>query len=131
MSKLISQSLDKLRSHLGSLTWHPTLRVAKSSILFILSQIQIGTLLLVDESDKTNYVFGQKDVEAVDDMTRGAWPRNRIDNAPLVKIVIKSAEFWMRLFLFADMGFAEAYMLKDFECQDLTSFFQVRPSFKI
>lgn len=131
MSQLLSQSLDKLRSHLGSLTWNPTLRVVKSSILSILSHIQIGTLLLVDESDQTNYVFGQKDIEAVDKMIRGAWPRNRIDNAPLVRIVIKSAEFWMRLFFFADMGFAEAYMFKDFECQDLTSFIQVKPSFKI
>lgn len=131
MSKLLSQSLDGLRSHLGSLTWNPTLRVAKSSVLSILSQIQIGTLLLVDESDHTNNVFGQKDVEAVDNISRVAWSRSRINNAPLAKIVIKSAEFWMRLFLFADMGFAEAYMLKDFECQDLTSFFQVKSLLKI
>jgi cyclopropane-fatty-acyl-phospholipid synthase len=122
MSKLLSQSLDGLRSNLGSLTWNPTLRVAKSSILSILSQIQIGTLLLVDESDQTNYVFGQKDVKALETIARS---RNRIDNVPLAKIVVKHAEFWMRLFLFADMGFAEAYMLKNFECQDLTSFFQV------
>lgn len=125
MSTLLSQSLDGLRSHLGSLTWNPTLRVAKSSVLSILSQIQIGTLLLVDESDHTNHVFGQKDVEMADDTAGRAWPQSRIDNTPFAKIVIKSAEFWMRLFLFADMGFAEAYMLKNFECQDLTSFFQL------
>lgn len=126
MSKLLNQSLDGLRSHLGSLTWTPTLRVAKSSVLSILSQIQVGTLLLIDESDHTNYVFGQKDIEAPDSKARSAWPRSRIDDVPRAKVVIKSAEFWMRLFLFADMGFAEAYMLKDFECQDLTSFFQVK-----
>ena len=44
---------------------------------------------------------------------------------PRVEIVVKNEAFWVRLFLFADMGFAEAYMLGDFECEDLTSFFQV------
>lgn len=117
--------MDRLRSNLGSLTWTPTLRVAKSTILSVLSQIQIGTLQLVDESDQTNYVFGQRAAEASENTAMGARSQHRINNVPLVKLVIKKAEFWMRLFLFADMGFAEAYMLRDFECQDLTSFFQV------
>lgn len=117
--------MDRLRSNLWGLTWNPTLRVAKSSILSVLSQIQLGTLLLVDESDQTSYVFGQRDTPTSEITAMRARPRNRIDNVPPVEIVIKKAEFWMRLFLFADMGFAEAYMLKDFECQDLTSFFQV------
>ncbi|KAK6447864.1 cyclopropane-fatty-acyl-phospholipid synthase [Trichoderma asperellum] len=117
--------MDRLRSNLGSLTWTPTLRVAKSTILSVLSQIQIGTLQLVDESDQTNYVFGQRAAEASENTAMGARSQHRINNVPLVKLVIKKAEFWMRLFLFADMGFAEAYMLRDFECQDLTSFFQL------
>ncbi|KAJ6440213.1 L-aminoadipate-semialdehyde dehydrogenase [Purpureocillium lavendulum] len=32
---------------------------------------------------------------------------------------------WLRLFLFADIGFAEAYMLGDVECNDLTAFFRM------
>jgi cyclopropane-fatty-acyl-phospholipid synthase len=35
------------------------------------------------------------------------------------------------LFLFADMGFAESYMLGEFECSDLTSFFEVNIAFRI
>jgi cyclopropane-fatty-acyl-phospholipid synthase len=42
-----------------------------------------------------------------------------------VELVVKKEAFWVRLFLFADMGFAEAYMLGEVECEDLTSFFQV------
>ncbi|KAL7927347.1 Mycolic acid cyclopropane synthetase domain-containing protein [Trichoderma austrokoningii] len=125
MLKLLSQSIDGLRSNLGSLTWNPTLKIAKSSILSIFSQIQLGSLLLVDESDQTNYVFGQKAIEAPGNTVQCAQSRNRINKAPRAKVVVRNAEFWMRLFLFADMGFAEAYMLKDFECQDLTSFFQL------
>ena len=42
-----------------------------------------------------------------------------------VELVVKKEAFWVRLFLFADMGFAESYMLGDFECSDLTGFFEV------
>jgi cyclopropane-fatty-acyl-phospholipid synthase len=42
-----------------------------------------------------------------------------------VELVIKREAFWVRLLLFADMGFAESYMLGDFECSDLTGFFEV------
>ena len=45
-----------------------------------------------------------------------------------VELVVKKETFWVRLFLFADMGFAEAFMLGEVECADLTSFFQVSSS---
>ncbi|KAM0255187.1 hypothetical protein ACHAQJ_006030 [Trichoderma viride] len=113
--------MDTLRS----LTWNPTLRVAKSSILSVFSRIETGTLLLVDEPNQTRHEFGQKCPERRESVTANAQLQRRVDNVPQAKLVIKKAEFWMRLFLFGDMGFAEAYMLKDFECQDLTSFFQL------
>jgi cyclopropane-fatty-acyl-phospholipid synthase len=117
--------MDTFRSNLGSLTWGPTLSVAKSFILSVLSRIEIGTLLLVDEPGQTTHVFGQKSARELETVAANAQPRRRGDNIPQATVVIKKGEFWMRLFLFADMGFAEAYMLKDFECQDLASFFQV------
>ena len=73
------------------------------------------------------HVFGEKlSKQPGDQITESGLPR-RADTVPRVEIVVKNESFWMRLLLFADMGFAEAYMLGDFECQDLTSFFQVCP----
>lgn len=38
--------------------------------------------------------------------------------------VIKDV-FWLRLFAMADLGFAEAYMYSEVECDDLVSLFKV------
>lgn len=35
--------------------------------------------------------------------------------------------FWIRLCLMSDLGFAEAYMYGDAECNDLSTLFKVRP----
>lgn len=121
----VSKGAELVREAVGGVTWKPALAVAKPTILAALSKIEKGTLLLVDEPAETRHVFGQKlsgKLEGVDmdePVVRSA------TTVPRVEIVVKNDAFWMRLFLFADMGFAEAYMLGDFTCEDLTSFFQV------
>ena len=41
-------------------------------------------------------------------------------------IRVKSDTFWIRLCLMGDLGFAEAYMYGEVECDDLVSLFKVR-----
>ncbi|PHH83563.1 hypothetical protein CDD82_7124 [Ophiocordyceps australis] len=112
-----------LRTLVGGWTWTPALALAKPSILSVFSRINSGTLLLVDEPGQTRHVFGQKLSGELPDST-ALHPRCA-STVPRVEVVVKNDAFWMRLFLFADMGFAEAFMLGDFECHDLTSFFQL------
>ncbi|KAJ4174546.1 hypothetical protein NW754_004964 [Fusarium falciforme] len=107
------------------LTWGPALALAKPAIQSVLSRIETGTLLLVDEPAETRYVYGQKLSGKLGSQPDDTGLPRRADTVPRVEIVVKDDAFWMRLFLFADMGFAEAYMLGDFECKDLTSFFQL------
>ena len=127
LSRSLSNGAETLRGTLGGWTWAPALAVAKPAVLALLSRVETGTLLLVDEPGETRHVFGQKlSRESGDVGTSSGLPR-RATSVPRVEIVVKSDAFWMRLFLFADMGFAEAYMLGDFQCEDLTSFFRVRP----
>jgi hypothetical protein len=121
-----TRGVDVARGTLGSLTWGPALTVAKPAILSVFSKIEIGTLLLVDEPSGTRMVYGQKlNSKLPNGLTIGDHPVRRADTIPRVEIVVKNEAFWMRLFLFADMGFAESYMLGEFECADLTAFFQV------
>lgn len=118
---------ELVRGAVGSLTWGPALSVAKPAIFSVFSKIERGTLLLVDEPAESRHVFGQKlGAKYNENLTNGDHhvPR-RADAVPRVELVVKSDAFWMRLFLFADMGFAEAYMLGEIECKDLTAFFQV------
>lgn len=113
------------RNTLGSLTWGPALAIAKPAILSVFSKIEVGTLLLVDEPAGTRLVYGQKLGSKAADLTNGDHAVRRANTIPRVEIVVKNEAFWMRLFLFADMGFAESYMLGEFECADLTAFFQL------
>ncbi|KAF4828693.1 Tuberculostearic acid methyltransferase UfaA1 [Colletotrichum tropicale] len=123
----LSRGTELVRGAVGSLTWGPALSVAKPAIFSVFSKIERGTLLLVDEPAESRHVFGQKlGAKYNENLTNGDHhvPR-RADAVPRVELVVKSDAFWMRLFLFADMGFAEAYMLGEIECKDLTAFFQL------
>ncbi|RDA85124.1 hypothetical protein CP532_1553 [Ophiocordyceps camponoti-leonardi (nom. inval.)] len=120
----VSRSAEVLRSTLGGWTWGPALAIAKPAILSVLARIQSGTLVLIDEpAGHQRHVFGQKLSEHTNGVT--APFTSATNTPPRAEVVVKNDAFWMRLFLFADMGFAEAYMLGDFHCQDLTSFFQL------
>ncbi|RDA92174.1 hypothetical protein CP533_5580 [Ophiocordyceps camponoti-saundersi (nom. inval.)] len=119
----VSRGAEVLRSTLGGWTWGPALAIARPAILSVLARIQSGTLVLVDEPANKRHVFGQKLSEHTNGVT--ASNSSAISAPPRAEVVVKNDAFWMRLFLFADMGFAEAYMLGDFHCHDLTSFFQL------
>ena len=123
----LSRGTELLRGALGGLTWGPAMAIAKPAILSVFSQIEVGTLLLVDEPAGTRRLYGQTlgGADKLDQLPLAANPVRKATSVPRVEIVIKKEAFWMRLFLFADMGFAEAYMLGEVECADLTAFFQV------
>ncbi|CAJ2512242.1 Uu.00g052570.m01.CDS01 [Anthostomella pinea] len=125
VARPLTRGADVVRGALGSLTWEPALAVAKPMILSIFSKIEVGTLLLVDEPAGTRLVYGQRLNSKVIEQTNGDYPMRRADTIPRVEVVVKNEAFWMRLFLFADMGFAESYMLGEFECADLTAFFHI------
>ncbi|TLD24172.1 hypothetical protein PspLS_06773 [Pyricularia sp. CBS 133598] len=128
----VARGTEALRESLGSLTWGPAMALARPAVEAVFSQIEIGTLLLVDEPGGRRIVYGQKlpdrstgtkmDEEPLPTRPSGVRKATAI---PRVELVVKRDAFWMRLFLFADMGLAEAYMLGDVECADLTSFFQL------
>lgn len=75
-----------------------------------LSRITTGHLrVLTAESD---YHFGEDPEHA----TRKA------------EIRVKSSTFWLRLGTMGDLGFSEAFMYGEAECDDLVSLFQVSPN---
>ncbi|PKS05867.1 hypothetical protein jhhlp_007696 [Lomentospora prolificans] len=117
----LSKGADTVRGAVGGLTWGPALSVAKPTILSVFSRIEFGTLILVDELSGARHVFGQKLEPKTGTETKSARP----NTIPRVLVTVRSDAFWMRAFLFADMGFAEAYMLGEVECADLTAFFQL------
>lgn len=114
-------ALGSLKETLLSWAWPPAVNLARRAVLSIFSNVETGSLLIKDEASGTKHFFGQS---FLCEDGSGAEVKSAYA-VPSVEILIKRETFWLRLFLFADIGFAESYMLGDFECNDLTSFFRV------
>jgi cyclopropane-fatty-acyl-phospholipid synthase len=121
----IAHGSDILRSTLGSISFGPALTISKLAVTSMLSKIELGTLILKDEATGETTVFGQRLAKEHKTMTNGVGGHKKAGRIQKVELVVRKETFWVRLFLFADMGFAEAYMLGEVECADLTGFFQV------
>ncbi|PWW76522.1 cyclopropane-fatty-acyl-phospholipid synthase [Tuber magnatum] len=92
----------------GSIAWEPLVRVCMRAVLTLLGGIEDGRLV-VTFMDGRREVFG------------GGGGRG----GPQVELTVLKEMFWVRLFLFADLGFSEAYMLREVDCSDLVDFFQI------
>jgi cyclopropane-fatty-acyl-phospholipid synthase len=130
MASYLTQPLtrggDLIRNTLGSVSWGPALSVSKAAVTSLFSRIENGTLIVIDETTGRTSGYGQKIAKEHSKMTNGVnGTSNKRNGAGKVELVVRKETFWVRLFLFADMGFAESYMLGEVECADLTGFFQV------
>ncbi|KAF2631261.1 CMAS-domain-containing protein [Macroventuria anomochaeta] len=96
-------------STLTSQAWQPLVSTCKNSTLSQLQKIQIGRLVLFQGNEsKAKNVFGA-DKEGV----------------PVAYLHVHDDKFWVRLALFADMGFAEGHMLGEVSSPDLTKFIEL------
>ncbi|KAL2145662.1 hypothetical protein VTI28DRAFT_6537 [Corynascus sepedonium] len=114
LSHTLSGVTASLRDKLISLASGPANAIARPAVLGMLSSIEIGTLILVDEHYHERHVFGQP-LESLD-------PRR---GDLTVTLTITAPRFYTGLLLFADMGFAQSYLLHDATCSDLTAFFRL------
>ncbi|KAL2266876.1 hypothetical protein VTJ83DRAFT_4153 [Remersonia thermophila] len=84
--------------------------IAKPAILSLLEAIEIGSLTLVDKSQGDHHVFGDQPDPDAD---------------PAATLEVYSPLFYLRVFLLADMGFAQSYLRGEMTCSDLTAFFRL------
>ena len=76
-----------MRSYLGSFTWGPFVKLSRSTVLGLLSRIEVGQLVLRD-SDGAVTMCGQSGIEAA---------------SPHTELRVLKEAFWVRVMLFADM----------------------------
>ncbi|KAI9679289.1 MAG: hypothetical protein M1817_005309 [Caeruleum heppii] len=96
----------------GSITWSPLVRFCRTAICTLLARIEHGQITIIDV-DGTVLRFGEIGASA-----SGV-------SKKVVELRVRKETFWVRLALFADMGFAEAFMLGEVECDNLVPFFQI------
>jgi cyclopropane-fatty-acyl-phospholipid synthase len=122
----IAQGTSALRSAIGSVSLGPALSVSKAAVTSMFQRIENGTLVVKDDTTGQTTVYGQQPAKPPKSTTNGVNASNTATGQRVVELNVNKESFWVRVFLFADMGFAEAYMLAEVDCSDLTSFFQVR-----
>ena len=84
---IVSRTFDSLRSYVGSITWGPLVGLSRSTLLGLLSRIEVGQLVLRD-SDGTVTICGQPGIK---------------DASPRTELRVSKEAFWVRVVLFADM----------------------------
>ncbi|KAF2659160.1 cyclopropane-fatty-acyl-phospholipid synthase [Lophiostoma macrostomum CBS 122681] len=90
-------------------SWEPLVSLCRNGTLSQLKNIRIGKLAVYESSSsKASANFG---IEK--------------DHLPVAVLNVHDERFWVRLALFADMGFAESYMLGEVNSPDLTKFFEL------
>lgn len=104
-------TLDKVKDGLLSLTWAPAISMARTTVLRMFAGLEEGRLLIIDETTGAVYTFGQPLLH-----NNGGNVDAKSANSLLnVRIAVRFDSFWLRLLLFADVGFAESYMLDGFD----------------
>jgi cyclopropane-fatty-acyl-phospholipid synthase len=124
VARPIGYGTDLLRTTLGGLTWGPALIASKKAVTSILERIELGTLVVIDEATGKAESYGQKLAKEHRKLVN-AENGKKGHGAKRVELLVRNESFWVRVALFGDMGFAEAYMLGEIECADLTAFFEV------
>ncbi|KAI4206722.1 MAG: hypothetical protein LQ346_000911 [Caloplaca aetnensis] len=106
---VVARSFDAARSYLGSISWSPLVRLSRAAVLNLLARVEIGHIAIVD-SDGSETICGER------------WSK---EGVPSTELRVLKEAFWVRLLLFADMGFAESFMLGEVACSDLVAFFKI------
>ena len=113
----ITDTANALASYAGAYALPPLLSVSRSALLSLLRNIQVGSLTVYDTDGTVTTCGSPRRVDSQDNKT--------VHSAAHTELRVLSDMFWVRLLLFADMGFAESYMLGEVACPDITAFFKL------
>lgn len=109
---------NALVNYAASYALPPLVAVSRGAILPLLRRIQVGSLQICD-TDGSTTLCGSPRRPGENDGEKGVYAH------PHAELRVLNDLFWLRMLLFADMGFAESYMLGEVDCPDLTAFFKL------
>ncbi|QRV92899.1 cyclopropane-fatty-acyl-phospholipid synthase [Ceratobasidium sp. AG-Ba] len=107
---LFDGAVSRTMSAMTSIGWTPLARVAEKGVLDLMQKITVGHLQVLTPSRIYDFPV-QKDGMSSD--------------GPFAKLRVVKDSFWIRLALMSDLGFAEAFMYGEVECDDLVALFKI------
>ncbi|CEL52062.1 cyclopropane-fatty-acyl-phospholipid synthase [Rhizoctonia solani AG-1 IB] len=94
----------------ASVSWTPLARLAESGVVALMQKITVGHLRVLTESHIYNFP---------------APGSQGVQDGPSAELRVVKDSFWIRLVTMSDLGFAEAFMYGDVECDDLVALFKI------
>lgn len=114
ISALLDTTWNSLTGIAFQREWSPLTKLAKAAVLLLMQKITVGQLRVL--TSENIYTFPCESSEnGIQSEKYGCKAELR---------VVKDT-FWVRLCATGDLGFAEAYMYGDIECDNLISLFQI------
>lgn len=136
ITRPLANGADLVKSTLGGLSWGPVVTISRTMVTGMFAKLDRGTLVVKDMITGQTDTYGEhlpsEMTKFPNGSTNGAATNGAKKIAPgshpaqkKITLTIFKDSFWVRVLLFADMGFAEAYMLGEVDTSDLAGFFQV------
>ncbi|QRV92947.1 cyclopropane-fatty-acyl-phospholipid synthase [Ceratobasidium sp. AG-Ba] len=97
-------------SAMASVGWTPLARLAEKGVVHSMKKITVGHLQVLTPSQVYNFPTLQDGMSS---------------DGPFAKLRVVKDSFWIRLALMSDLGFAEAFMYGEVECDDLVALFKI------
>ncbi|PPR07764.1 hypothetical protein CVT24_003714 [Panaeolus cyanescens] len=108
---------------LVSTSWGPLASLAKKAVILLLQNITVGQLSI--RTGSHHYVFPAGRTGNPESSSRSHSIVVKDGPGPRAELRIINNAFWVRLCAMSDLGFGEAFMYGDVECDDLVSLFEV------
>ncbi|KAI1790184.1 cyclopropane-fatty-acyl-phospholipid synthase [Ganoderma leucocontextum] len=107
MASLVSPLVTTSSSYLKP----PLCTLAEKAATGLLCNITNGTLII--HTPGHTYTFGEREDDS------------RTPHGPVARLTVRNPNFWLRLCAMGDLGFSEAYMYGEIDCEDLVKVFLV------
>ncbi|KAG8768500.1 hypothetical protein FRC12_005515 [Ceratobasidium sp. 428] len=107
---LFDAAFSRTMDVVASVSWTPLARLAESGVVALMQRITIGHLRVLTSS----HIYNFPALEA-----------GSTQEGPSAELRVVKDSFWIRLATMSDLGFAEAFMYGDVECDDLVTLFKI------
>ncbi|KAG9119661.1 hypothetical protein FRC07_005209 [Ceratobasidium sp. 392] len=107
---LFDAAFSRTMDAVASVSWTPLARLTESGVVALMQRITIGHLRVLTSSHIYNFPAPEDGVAR---------------EGPSAELRVVKDSFWIRLATMSDLGFAEAFMYGDVECDDLVTLFKI------
>ncbi|RDB15277.1 Tuberculostearic acid methyltransferase UfaA1 [Hypsizygus marmoreus] len=114
LSAAVDRTWNRISEAAFKTGWKPVARLAEAAVIALMENITNGQLRVLTYSHIYKFPVVSNQAQDVEE-----------EKEFRAELRVVNDQFWVRLCAMSDLGFAEAYMYGDVECDDLVSLFHI------